>query len=260
MEGLFPANRVVAIAHRGGAALRPENTVAAFDHACSLGVYGIECDVHLSRDGVPMVFHDATLERTTNASGPIAARHSAELEQLDAGFHFQNGGGFPYRDRGLGIPRLADVLDRHPDLAVVVEVKGDRAEVVEPIVRVILAARRPSRVFIGGFSHTVLQAFRMLAPGIPTGASREEVEAAGRRAGEGLTPERSGYALFQIPYFFRGQQVLTQRLARAVTRAGIQLQSWVIDTEEDMKMLMDWGVSGLISDRPDLAVRTVAAR
>lgn len=258
MEDLFPSDRVVAIAHRGGAALRPENTLAAFDHACGLGVYGIECDVHLSRDGVPMVFHDTTLERTTNGAGPIAARDSAELGQLDAGFHFQNGGGFPYRGRGLGIPRLADVLDRHSDLAVVVEVKGDRAEVVEPIVRVILAARRPSRVFIGGFSHTVLQAFRMLAPAIPTGASREEVEAAARRVGEGLTPERTGYALFQIPYFFRGQQILTEPFVQAATRAGIAVHSWVIDEIADIRTVVEWGVRGVISDRPDIAIRTVA--
>ena len=98
----------------------------------------------------------------------------------------------------------------------------------------------------------------MLAPAIPTGASREEVEAAGARAGQGLAPERSGYALFQIPYFFRGQQILTEPLARAIVRAGIQLQSWVIDTAEDMKLMMDWGVTGIISDRPDVAVRTVA--
>jgi len=258
MENLFPSDRVVAIAHRGGARLRPENTMAAFDHACALGVDGLECDVHLSRDGVPMVFHDLTLERTTNAAGPVAALDAAAFARLDAGYHFENGAGYPYRGKGLGVPALAELLDRHPDMPVVVEVKGDSVDVVPPIVRVINSARRPDRVFIGGFSHAVLQAFRAVAPSIPTGGSREEAEAAGRRVAAGLAPERTGYALFQIPYFFRGQQVLTEPLARAVTRAGIQLQSWVIDTPEEMRMLMGWGVTGLISDRPDVAVRTIA--
>ena len=253
MEDLFPRNRVAAIAHRGGAALRPENTMVAFDHARTIGVDGAECDVHLSRDDVPMVIHDATLERTTNATGAVASRNAAELMTLDAAYHFQNGGDFPFRGKGFGVPRLADLLDRHPDLPVIIEVKGGRAEVVPPILRVIRGARRPARVFIGGFSHAVLKAFRTQAPEIPTGASREEVEAAARRVAQGLAPERTGYALFQIPYFFRGQQVLTEPFARAVTRAGIPLHSWVIDTEADMKMLMDWGVKGLISDRPDVA-------
>jgi glycerophosphoryl diester phosphodiesterase len=258
MEDLFPRDRVSAIAHRGGAALRPENTMAAFDHARTLGVDGVECDVHLSRDDVPMVIHDATLERTTNATGPVGSRNAAELMMLDAAHHFQERDDFPLRGKGIGVPRLADLLDRHPDLPVIIEVKGDRAEVAPPILRAIRGARRPARVFIGGFSHAVLQAFRTQAPEIPTGASREEVEAAARRVAQGLAPERTGYALFQVPYFFRGQQVLTEGFARAVTRAGIPLQSWVIDTEEDMKMLVDWGVKGLISDRPDVMVRTLA--
>jgi len=258
MEDLFPRDRVAAIAHRGGAGLRPENTMAAFDHARTLGVDAVECDVHLSRDDVPMVIHDATLERTTNATGAVASRAASELMTLDAAHHFQDGDDFPFRGKGFGVPRLADLLDRHPDLPVVIEVKGDRAEVVPAIVRAIRSARRPARVFIGGFSHTVLRAFRTLAPEIPTGASRDEVEAAARRVAQGLAPERTGYALFQVPYFFRGQQVLTEAFARAVTLAGIRLQSWVIDTEEDMRMLVDWGVTGLISDRPDVAVRTLA--
>jgi glycerophosphoryl diester phosphodiesterase len=257
MEDLFPADRVVAIAHRGGAALRPENTMAAFDHARTLGVDGIECDVHLSRDDVPMVIHDATLDRTTNATGPVAAHDARTLAALDAGYHFQDGDGFPYRARGIGVPRLADVLDRHPDLPVIVEVKGDRADVVPSILRVIRGARRPARVFIGGFSETVLAAFRAQAPEVPTGASRAEVEDAMHRAAAGQLPHRTGYALFQIPFFFRGQQILTAPFVQAATRAGIAVHSWVIDEIADIRTVVEWGVRGVISDRPDVAMRAV---
>ena len=257
MEGLFPADRVAAIAHRGGAALRPENTMAAFDHARTLDVDGVECDVHLSRDDVPMVIHDATLDRTTNATGPVAAHDAQALTILDAGYHFQNGGGFPYRGMGIGVPRLADVLDRHPDMPVIVEVKGDRAEVVPSILKVIRGARRPARVFIGGFSETVLGAFRAQAPEIPTGASRGEVEDAMRRAAAGQLPRRAGYALFQVPFFFRGQQILTAAFVEAATRAGIAVHSWVIDAEADIRTVVEWGVKGVISDRPEVAIRTL---
>jgi len=258
MEDLFPADRVAAIAHRGGAALRPENTMAAFDHARTLDVDGIECDVHLSRDDVPMVIHDATLDRTTNATGPVSALDAQALTGLDAGYHFQNGGGFPYRGTGLGVPKLADLLDRHPDMPVIVEVKGDRAEVVAPILKVIRGARRPARVFIGGFSAAVLGAFRAQAPEIPTGASRGEVEDAMQRAAAGQLPQRTGYALFPVPFFFRGQQILTAPFVQAATRAGIAVHSWVIDEIADIRTVVEWGVTGVISDRPEVAIRTVA--
>src|SRR4029079_7207822 len=80
--------RPQVFAHRGGAALRPENTLLAFDHGLSLGADGLEFDVHLSRDGVVVVHHDTTLERTTNGRGPMAALTADELARLDAGWHF----------------------------------------------------------------------------------------------------------------------------------------------------------------------------
>src|SRR5579864_8516667 len=105
-SALLALDRVVAIAHRGGSRLRPENTLAAFDHAMTLGVDGLECDVHLSRDGDVVVIHDATLDRTTDASGPVVARSVGELRQVDAGFRFGEAEGFPFRGRQIFVPTL----------------------------------------------------------------------------------------------------------------------------------------------------------
>src|SRR4029079_630424 len=80
--------RPQVFARRGGAALRPENTLLAFDHGLSLGADGLELDVHLSRDGVVVVHHDTTLDRTTNGKGPLAALTADELARLDAAHHF----------------------------------------------------------------------------------------------------------------------------------------------------------------------------
>src|SRR5262249_34827190 len=85
----------IVYAHRGGSKLRPENTLIAFDHGLALGADGLEFDVHLSRDGVVVVHHDATLDRTTNGSGPLAALTADELGRLDAGYHFDG-----FRGRG----------------------------------------------------------------------------------------------------------------------------------------------------------------
>src|SRR5690606_17160459 len=104
---------------RGGAGLRPENTMAAFEHAVSLGVDAVECDVHLARDGEVVVIHDDTLDRTTDARGPVSALTAAELARVDAGASFVDAsGGAPWRGAGIGVPRLADLLDRFTDLPV----------------------------------------------------------------------------------------------------------------------------------------------
>jgi glycerophosphoryl diester phosphodiesterase len=235
---LFPGDRTAAIAHRGGSRLRPENTLAAFDHAVSLGVDGLECDIHLSADGVPVIIHDATLDRTTEATGPVAARTAAEL-------------------RGLGVPALADLLDRHPDTPVVVEMKIERPTDAPAVLRVLRAARRQDRYLVGSFRQEVLDAVRRLAPEFPTGASRREVVSAIRRSYFGIRPRRTGCAVFQVPFVFQGRQIFGESFVRTVARAGFGVQSWIIDDELVMRRLIGWGVTALISDRPDVAVRVV---
>ena len=97
MHPFFHTTRPLVFAHRGGSALAPENTIAAFDHGLSLGADGLELDVHLSRDGVVVVHHDRLLDRTTNLHGPIAEATSGELARADAGHHFGRDSGFPFR-------------------------------------------------------------------------------------------------------------------------------------------------------------------
>jgi glycerophosphoryl diester phosphodiesterase len=254
---LFSLGRAAAIAHRGGSKLRPENTVAAFDHAASLGVDGFECDVHLSSDGVPVVIHDATLDRTTAGSGSVSTRTAKELGAIDAGARFGEADGFPFRDSGLGVPNLADLLDRHPDLPIVVEIKGEDPKIVPVVVSVLRASRRPGRYVVGGFSQPVLDAVRQIAPELPSGASRDEVKAAIRRSYLRIPPRRTGYAVFQVPFMFQGKQIFREPFVRTVTRAGVPVQAWIIDDEAVMRRLIQWGVTGLISDRPDVAVRVV---
>lgn len=256
-ERLLPPGRVAAIAHRGGSKLRPENTLAAFDHAMTLRVDGMECDVHLSRDGVPVVIHDATLDRTTDQTGPVEALTAEELGRVDAAARFGEAERFPYRGTGLGIPRLADLLDRHPDIPFIVEIKGDRPDVVPAVVDVLRRSRRPDRFVIGGFSQAVMDVARRLAPKMPTSASREEVRRAIRRSFLRITPRRTGFHVFQVPFRVQGEQVFKESFVRTSMRAGVPVQAWIIDTEDDMRRLMSWGVTGLISDRPDVAVEIV---
>ena len=86
---------------------------------------------------------------------------------------------------------------------------------------------------------------------------RDEVKAAIRRSYLRIPPRRTGYAVFQVPFMFQGKQIFREPLVRTVTRAGVPVQAWIIDDEAVMRRLMSWGVTGLISDRPDVAVRVV---
>jgi len=254
MHRLLSLNDISAIAHRGGSKLRPENTAPAFDHAAMLGVDGFECDVHLSRDGVPVVIHDPTLDRTTNATGPVHGLTAAELAGVDAGHRFNAAAGFPFRGRAGGVPRLADLLCAHRDRAWIIEIKGDRPETAEATLDVILECDAARRVIVGGFCQAVIDVVRRREPTIVTSASRDEVEIAMGRVRAGHSPVPSGYRLFQVPLRLEGQQTLHRPFVEAARRAGLAVQAWIVDEASDMDMLVEWGVTGLISDRPDVAV------
>ncbi len=254
---LLSLTQAVVIAHRGGGKLRPENTLEAFAHAAGHGVDAIECDVRLSRDGEVVVVHDETLDRTTNASGPVAALTASELARVDAGWHFGAEQGYPHRSRGIGIPRLVDALTQWPDMPFIVEIKGDRAADVPVVLDAIGKADAFDRVIVGGFSAAVLREVRARRQAITTSASLPEVQSALRRSWLNVRPKRTGFDVFQVPMRFRGRRVLTRTFVRAAKRADVPVQVWVVDEAEEMRMLLEWGVTGLISDRPDVAVQVV---
>lgn len=251
----------LVIAHRGGSKLRPENTMLAFEHAVALGVDALECDVHLSKDGEVVVIHDDTLDRTTDARGPVSSFTARELAGVDASATFRGvDGGDGYRGVGAGVPRLVDLLDQLPWIPVVIEIKGSSPLVAERVVEVIRQTRSAARVVVGGFSLDVLEAVRAAAPEIVTSASSPEARSALRRSWCWMRPARTGCALFQLPLYLRGRRILTRRLVHCARRAGMPVQVWVVDREDEMRMILDWGVMGLISDRPDVALSVVRSR
>ena len=256
-EDLLSLTSVAVIAHRNETRLCPENTTAAFDHALRLGVDGLECDLRLSRNGEPVVIHDATLERTTDGRGPVGELTADDLSRLDAGYHFGAERGYPFRGCGLGVSRLSDLLARYADARWLLEIKGDQPIVAERVLDVVRRAGAASRVIIGGFDRVVLNRVRHLAPAIPTGASREEVRRAFRRSRLWLRPGGGGFRVIQAPLRLQGERVLDERFVRAVRRAGIPVQAWIVDDAAEMRRLIRWGVTGLITDRPDVAVPTV---
>ena len=238
-HAFFVSSRPLVFAHRGGSALAPENTIAAFDNGLALGADGLELDVHLSRDGVVVVHHDRLLNRTTTLRGPIAERTAAELRSAD-------------------VPMLADVLARYRDPRIIIEMKMNRPELAAATIDVVRRAGAVDRVCLGSFGMRVLRAARAIEPAIATSGAREEVRWALYRSWIGWPVSRVAYSGYQVPELAGRTRVVSRRFVAYAHRAGLAVQVWTVDTQDDARRLMAWGVDALITDRPDVIVPTVA--
>jgi glycerophosphoryl diester phosphodiesterase len=245
----------LVFAHRGGAALAPENTLAAFDRGVAAGADGIELDVHLSADGVVVVNHDATLERTTDANGPITARTAAELARVDAGFHFADGGRFPFRGQGVGVPTLREVLARYRDVRVIIEMKMDEPQLGEAVAGEVRRASAFERVCLAGYGTRSTAAARAALPGVATSGCRSEVQRALYRSWVFWPVRHVPYGGYQIPEAVGPRRVVSPRFIRHSHAAGLKIHVWTVDEEAVARRLLGWGVDGLISNRPDVIVR-----
>ena len=235
----FTSPRPLVFAHRGGSALAPENTIAAFDNGLALGVDGLELDVHLSRDGVVVVHHDVLLDRTTALHGPIAARTAEELRRVQ-------------------IPTLADVLGRYRDPRIIVEMKVNTPELAAGTIDVVRRADAVDRVCLGSFGLRVLRAARAFEPAIATSGAREEVRWALYRSWCRWPVSRVGYDGYQVPELSGHTRVVSPRFVEYAHDARLGVQVWTVDTTAAASRLLEWGVDALITDRPDIIVPLVA--
>lgn len=251
---------VVVLAHRGWRGLYPENTMLAFRKAAELPIDGLEIDIHSTADGVLVVFHDATLERTTNGYGRLQDYTFAELQQLDAGYRFTPDGGqtFPFRGQGIAIPTLAEVFESFPDLWINIDMKQEMPSLVRPFTNLIRQHNVAHRLCVGSFSNKAVADFRRACPEVARTASHAEVVRL--FALSKLRLERfywgRGQAL-QIPEIDpdSGLRLVTPRFVQAAHRNNIAIHVWTVNETADMRRLINMGVDGLISDYPDRALK-----
>ena len=243
-------------AHRGGCALGPENTIAAFELGLGAGADGLEFDVHLSADGVVVVFHDALLDRTTDGSGPIAARTAAELARFDAGYRFASPAGqHSFRGQGVRIPTLREVLRRFPDTPVIIEMKVDRPEMGQRVVADLLAEDAVGRACVAGEGAACVRSARAALPSLQSSACRTEVRWSLFKTWAGLPLGSLPFVRMQVPEYAGAIRVVSPRFVRNAHAAGLSVEVWTVDEGTDMERLLGWGVDALITNRPDLAVR-----
>jgi glycerophosphoryl diester phosphodiesterase len=240
----------LVFAHRGGCAIGPENTVAAFDLGLAAGADGLELDVHLSADGVPVVHHDSTLDRTTDATGPVARRTAAALAQVDAGYRYQHDGAYPFRGQDIGVPTLREVLGRYPGVRIIIEMKVDTAALGQAVARDVQATGAVGWACVAGAGARAVAAARHALPAVASSTTKSEVRGALYRSWFGVQLARGRHSCFQVPETSGAIRILSRRFIRAAHRAGALVEAWTIDDETDMTRLLEWGVDALISNRP----------
>jgi glycerophosphoryl diester phosphodiesterase len=243
------------IAHRGGAALAPENTIVAFENAEALGADAIETDVRLSRDGHVMVFHDEETRRICGVPGTIEGRTRAEIETLEAGFAFTDEFGlFPWRGVGVGIPALADVLSRFPRMRFNVDAKSRDPALAVALARTLRDAASVDRVCVGSAHADQSNRLRELLPEwasfLPTGAALRHVASALHLLPARWCPE--GYQLAALSRRAGHPRWFLRALQRHFGARAMPLQIWTVDDEQEMRRLLEAGVHGVMTDRPDV--------
>lgn len=248
------------IAHRGGSGLAPENTLEAFlNGADRWGADMIELDVHGTADGHCVVIHDDTVDRTTDGSGPVSSRTLEQLRKLDAGANFTPDGGrsYPFRDRGVRVPTFAEVLEALPEMRFTVEVKNGNAQ--RPLFETIERFGARDRVIAAGMYDRDRTAFAGYRGAVS--ASSEElrrfVYLHYLRLGRFMPPRAD---VVQTCERFGSHTIVTPRFVRVLKRAGIPVHVWTIDDPADMHRLLDWGVDGILTDRPDIFGRVLHER
>lgn len=236
--------------HRGAAARAPENTIVSFEHALAAGAQALELDVRLSADGVPVVMHDASVDRTTDGRGFVAALPLERLRRFDAGARFTSDGGatFPWRGRGATVPTLEEVLDAFPTLPLIIEIKTAAASAA---VRALLErhdARR--RVVVASFDARALAPF--VGTGIALGATQRQVAVLLMVAARGGRSLRRSppFDVASVPRRWRGMPLPVARFASLLRPWGRTVHVWTVDLPAAAAALWAAGVQGVISNDP----------
>ena len=229
----------------------------AIDNGMALGADGLEIDVQLSADGIPVVIHDPMLDRTTDQTGPVRSFSADELARVDAGFHFEVDGTRPFRGQGIGVPRLDDVLRKHASARIIIEMKGGEPELARAVAASIKKAGAVERTCVGSFHQGSIDAIRAEHPDLTTSASQEEARWSLHRSWVRWPWVRQRpYVAFQVPEKAGRLRVVSRAFLTHVHREGHVVQVWVVNERADIERLLNWGVDGIISDRPDIAVAT----
>ena len=246
------------VAHRGDSAHYPENTLLAFTSAVSMQVDVIETDVHLSKDGEVVIWHDPTLDRNTDGSGRIEDHTLAELKGYDAGYTFtlDEGKTFPFRGKNIQLCTLVEALDCCPDQRFNVDLKTKSPQIVKAFIDIVRSHNAYNRIVAASFHLSNLKLLRELDPMIQTSITTVEVLPLLARQKLHMLPKNlKTKVIFQVPVRQWGVEVVTPSFVKMMHDRDAIIQVWTINEEEEMERLYRMGVDSVMTDKPALAIK-----
>src|SRR5688572_30754162 len=247
MHPLLDTNALPIIGHRGNAAHAPENTIESFRQAVAVGVDALEMDVHVTADGHVVVIHDPILDRTTNLSGRVDRLTLSELRRADAGATFSTDGRtWPYRDKGITIPTLDEVVTTFPAMPLLIEIKTPAAS--RATREVIERRGAVDRCIVAAFREESMAAFE--GSGIAQGASRRDTAQLLWRALLRVPPARVDFNVMCMPRIYHGLPLPVGGYAKILATRGVPVHVWTVDDPDEARKLRRNGVRGIISNDP----------
>jgi glycerophosphoryl diester phosphodiesterase len=252
----------LVIAHRGGMHLWPENTLDAFQQAAALGTDMLEMDLWTTADGAVVVLHDRTVDRTTDGTGDVRGFTLSQVRDLDAGYRWTPDGGrtFPYGGQGVRIPALEEVLVALPDARLNLEIKQNEPPMAAQLCDLLRAHGAQSRVLVASFHDAAIQQFRRACPEVATSATSGEAQ---RFVALQLLPSPPYVPparALQLPYRLGAAPIITGPLVRAARQANLQVHAFTVNDTATMRSLLELGVDGIVTDRPDLLLQLLGRK
>lgn len=244
---LLLSDQFLNIAHRGGGLLAPEATLPAFENALVVGADVLEMDLHASSDGVVVVIHDDTVDRTTDGTGAVKDMTFEELRMLDAGYDFTQDGGmtFPWRDMGVQIPSLDEILTNFSGEYFLLEIKQVEPSIVPLVLESIADHGVEDHVVIASFEQVTIDEVRALAPEQFTAMTPAEMIDFTNNGGD---PGYEAPCQFvQSPWEFTSPELVQQ-----AHELGLKVHPWTLNAEAGMLDMIAAGVDGVMTDDPAL--------
>jgi glycerophosphoryl diester phosphodiesterase len=237
------------ISHRGGSLVAPENTLAAFEQArARWNTDVLELDVQPTADGHVVVLHDDTVDRTTNGHGRVDALTLAAVQALDAGFHHP-----AFRGRGVRISTLEEVLRRFPGVRINLELKRGEPPFTDEVLAILRRNGALERVCLGHLDAHVAERLCAAAPEAATWFPQDAATLFVMCCKGGQEPPADvPYSLLALPDALEGIPIVGPEVVAVARRRGIPVHVWTVDEPAQMQAMLDLGVAGIMTDRPDL--------
>jgi glycerophosphoryl diester phosphodiesterase len=248
----------LVIAH-AGSELYPTDTLYALRQYADMRVDILEMDIHMTKDGIIVLLHDDTVDRTTNGSGDIREMNFSDAQTLDAGYYWtKDDATYPYRGRGITIPPLEQVFQEFPECPMIIEIKQESPSLSQPFCDMIYQYEMELKVLVASFDDDTITEFRQMCPEVATAASEGEVRDFVIRNFLFLsTTGKVDYVALQVPESRDGIPIVNRWFLWAAQRRNLQVHIWTINLPDDMQRFIEMKVDGIMTDRTDLLLEII---